>query len=291
MTDSTTTKVLVLGAAGMLGNAVLRVFATSPGYTAEGSARSAAGVRLLPESLRASVHTGVDVENFDALASLLGSVRPQVVVNCIGLVKQLAEACDPLAALPINAMLPHRLSRLCKLVGARLVHVSTDCVFAGTRGRYTEADAPDAQDLYGRSKLLGEVADDAHAITLRTSIIGHELASSHGLVGWFLAQPGPVRGYAKAVFSGFPTVELATLIRDHVLPHPGLSGLYQVSAEPIDKLTLLRLVAAQYGRDTVITPDERVVIDRSLDSTRFRSATGYAPPAWPELVRRMHAFG
>jgi len=291
MTASTSTKVLVLGAAGMLGNAMLRVFAASPGYVVEGSARSAAGVRLLPQDLRVRVHTGVDAENFDALASLFGRVRPQVVVNCIGLVKQLAEADDPLAALPINALLPHRLSRLCALVGARLVHVSTDCVFAGTRGDYTEADAPDAQDLYGRSKLLGEVTDDAHAITLRTSIIGHELASNHGLVGWFLAQKSPVRGYAKAVFSGFPTVELAHIVRDHVLPYPALSGLYQVSAAPIDKLTLLRLVAAQYGRDTMITPDERLIIDRSLDSTRFRNATGYAPPAWPELVRRMHAFG
>ena len=291
MNESTPTKVLVLGATGMLGNAMLRVFAASPGCTAEGSARSASSVRLLPESLRASVHTGVDVENFDALARLLGRVRPQVVINCIGLVKQLAEADDPLAALPINAMLPHRLSRLCALGGARLVHVSTDCVFAGTRGGYTEADSPDAQDLYGRSKLLGEITHAAHAITLRTSIIGHELASAHGLVGWFLAQKGPVRGYAKAVFSGFPTVELATIVRDHVLPHPQLSGLYQVSAAPIDKLTLLRLVAAQYGSDTTITPDERVVIDRSLDSTLFRQATGYVPPAWRELVRRMHAFG
>jgi dTDP-4-dehydrorhamnose reductase len=290
MTDSSPTRVLILGATGMLGNAMLRVFANSPGFTASGSARSAAGVRLLPEAVRGTVHTGVDVENPDALASLLGRVRPQVVVNCIGLVKQLAEADDPLAALPINAMLPHRLSRLCALVGARLVHISTDCVFAGTRGMYTEADAPDAQDLYGRSKLLGEVTGDAHAITLRTSIIGHELASAHGLVGWFLAQSGTVRGYARAVFSGFPTVELAHIVRDHVLPNADLHGLYQVSAAPIDKLSLLRLVAAQYGRSTVITPDERLVIDRSLDSSRFREATGYTPPAWPELVRRMHAF-
>ena len=291
MTNSPPIKVLVLGATGMLGNAMLRLFAGSPGYIAQGSGRSAAGLRLLPEHLRPNVLIGVDVENPDALARLLGQVRPQVVVNCIGLVKQLAEADDPLAALPINAMLPHRLSRLCALLGARLVHISTDCVFAGTRGGYTEADAADAQDLYGRSKLLGEVAQEAHAITLRTSIIGHELASAHGLVGWFLAQPGPVHGYARAVFSGLPTVELATIVRDHVLPRPELCGLYHVSAAPIDKLALLRLVAAQYGRGTEIVPDERVVVDRSLDSTRFRQATGYAPPAWPELVRRMHAFG
>ncbi|MBN8507212.1 MAG: SDR family oxidoreductase [Burkholderiales bacterium] len=285
------TKILVLGATGMLGNAMLRLLDASAGLQVEGSARSPAAVRLLPEALRAQVQVGVDVENPDALMRLFDAVRPQAVINCVGLVKQLAEADDPLAALPLNALLPHRLARLCALVGARLVHISTDCVFAGTRGGYVEDDAPDAQDLYGRSKLLGEVVDAPHAVTLRTSIIGPELSGAHGLVSWFLAQSGPVRGYARAVFSGLPTVELATVVRDHVLPDPALHGLYHVSAAPIDKLALLRLVAAQYGRDTEIRRDERVVIDRSLDSTRFRSTTGYRPPDWPELVRRMHAFG
>jgi dTDP-4-dehydrorhamnose reductase len=290
-TTPTPTRVLVLGATGMLGNAMLRFLADSAGVDVVGSARSAAGVALLRADLRPRVHAGMDVENPDALARLLDGVRPAVVVNCIGLVKQLAEADDPLAALPINAMLPHRLSRLCSLIGARLVHISTDCVFAGTHGRYTEDTAPDAQDLYGRSKLLGEVTADVHAVTLRTSIIGHELASAHGLVGWFLAQQGSVRGYRRAVFSGVPTVELARIVRDHVLPHPALTGLFHVSAAPIDKYTLLQLVAARYARAVEIVPDERVVIDRSLDSTRFRAATGYAPPDWPELIRRMHAFG
>jgi len=290
-TDSAqATRVLVLGATGMLGNAVLRWFADSPGYDVRGSARSAAGVRLLREDLRGRIDTGVDVENPDALARLLDAVRPHAVINCVGLVKQLAEANDPLAALPLNALLPHRLARLCSLVGARLVHVSTDCVFSGSQGNYREADAPDAQDLYGRSKLLGEV-DYPNAVTLRTSIIGHELASAHGLVGWFLAQSGSVRGYRRARFSGLPTVELARVIRDHVLPSPGLRGLYHVSGAPIDKLTLLQLVAAQYDKRIEILADDQVAIDRSLDSSRFRAATGYAPPAWPELVRRMHAFG
>ena len=290
MNASVNPKVLVLGATGMLGNAVLRVFADSVGWDVRGTARSAAGVRLLREDLREKVATGVDVENVDVLAAVLGAERPGVVINCVGLVKQLSDAQDPLAALPVNAMLPHRLARLCALVGARLVHVSTDCVFDGKRGSYSEADAPDAQDVYGRSKLLGEV-DYPHAITLRTSIIGHELASAHGLVGWFLAQQGGVRGFTKAVFSGLPTVELATVIRDHVLPHPALHGLYHVSAQPIDKHALLCLVAREYGRTTPITPDDGLVIDRSLDSSRFRAATGYAAPPWPELVRRMHAFG
>jgi dTDP-4-dehydrorhamnose reductase len=209
----------------------------------------------------------------------------------VGLVKQLAEAEDPLAALPINALLPHRLSRLCSLVGARLVHISTDCVFSGAKGCYREGDMPDAQDLYGRSKLLGEVTGDAHAITLRTSIIGHEIGRAHGLVGWFLEQSGTVNGYRRAIFSGIPTVELACIIRDRVLPNRQLQGLYHVSAAPIDKLSLLQTVASQYRHAVEIIPDDRVNIDRSLDSSRFRNATGYTPPDWPELVRRMHAFG
>jgi dTDP-4-dehydrorhamnose reductase len=274
----------------MLGHAVLRFFAGSRGFDVRGTARSAASVRSLPDDVRARVIVGVDVLDADALVRLFASVRPHVVVNCIGLVKQLAQADDPLSAIPVNALLPHRLAALCELAGARLVHVSTDCVFDGRKGMYTEADPPDALDLYGRSKQLGEVAGP-HAITLRTSIIGHELQGAHGLVGWFLAQQGEVRGYTRAVFSGLPTVELARVIRDHVLPRPELHGLYHVSAAPIAKHDLLQLVAKAYGRETAITPDDRLVIDRSLDSTRFREATGYAPPPWPELVRRMHEFG
>lgn len=290
MTDMHAPRILVLGATGMLGNAMLRFFADSEGYDVVGSARSAGGLRHLREDLRPKVRLGVDVENVDSLAKLLGEVRPDVVINCIGLVKQLADANDPLLALPINAMLPHRLSRLCKLANARLVHVSTDCVFDGRKGLYKEADTPDAVDLYGRSKQLGELHTDSHAITLRTSIIGHELASAHGLVGWFLAQTGPVRGFSKAVFSGLPTVELARVIRDFVLPHPELSGLYHVSADPIDKHSLLTLLAAAYERKTPITADEALVIDRSLDSSRFRAATGYQPPEWRQLVNTMRLF-
>lgn len=282
--------VLVLGAAGMLGNAVLRLFAESHGFSVRGTVRSGASAKLLPTALADRLVVGIDVENLDSLATAFAETRPDVVINCIGLVKQLSAAEDPLQALPINAMLPHRLARLCQMVGARLVHVSTDCVFAGTKGLYTEQDAPDAQDLYGRSKLLGEV-DYPHAITLRTSIIGHELASAHGLVGWFLAQQGAVRGFRRAVFSGLPTVELARVIRDQVLPRPELHGLYHVSADPIDKHTLLCLVRDAYDKAVDITPDDRLVIDRSLDSTRFRQATGFTPKPWPALVQAMRDFG
>lgn len=283
------TKVMVLGATGMLGNAVLRLFAQSAAYETVGSARSSSALKLLPAKLVGHIITGVDVENMDSLISLFTKVRPDVVINCIGLVKQLAEADDPLAAIPINALLPHRLARLCNVAGARLVHMSTDCVFSGAKGMYTEADESDAKDLYGRSKYLGEV-DYPHAITLRTSIIGHELSGAHSLVGWFLAQHGSVRGFRRAIFSGLPTVELARVIRDHVLPHPELHGLYHVSAEPINKFDLLTLIANTYGKTINISVDDKLVIDRSLDSSRFRLATGYQSEPWPELVRRMCEF-
>ena len=290
MTSDKKTKVLVLGASGMLGNAVLRLFAQSDGYSTVGSARSAGVLRVLPPGLRARVICGVDVENVDSLTRLFAATRPAVVINCIGLVKQLVEADDPLAAIPINALLPHRLARLCDVAGARLIHMSTDCVFAGTKGMYREDEPSDAQDLYGRSKYLGEV-DYPNAVTLRTSIIGHELSSAHGLVGWFLAQNGGVKGFTRAIFSGLPTVELARVMRDFVIPRPELRGLYHVSAEPINKHELLKLLVQFYGKSIEITPDDKLNIDRSLDSSRFRSLTGYAPPTWPELVRTMHQFG
>lgn len=282
--------ILVLGASGMLGNAVYRTFATSNGFEVVGTVRGGGTIINLPEGSTGQLLSGVDVEQTDSLVAAFEKARPDVVINCIGLVKQLAAANDPLVTLPINSMLPHRLARLAALVDARLIHVSTDCVFTGTKGNYVESDTPDALDLYGRSKLLGEV-DYPNAVTLRTSIIGTEMNSAHGLVGWFLAQNGAVKGYAKAVFSGLPTAVLAQVMRDHVIPNAELRGVWHVSAEPIDKFSLLNLVAAEYGRDTEIQPDETLVIDRSLDSSRFRDFTGWAPPKWPQLIATMRQFG
>jgi len=282
-------RVLVLGASGMLGNAMLQLFFQSPGYHAFGSVRSSSGLRLLPNELHTNIINGVDVENFDSLTYLFSSVKPDVVINCIGLVKQLAEADDPLAAIPINSLLPHRLARLCEVAGARFVHMSTDCVFSGAKGMYTEADISDAYDLYGRSKFLGEV-DYPNAITLRTSIIGHELGGSRSLVGWFLARQGSTKGFNRAIFSGLPTVEMARIIRDYVIPHPELHGLYHVSAEPINKYDLLQLIAQVYEKDIEIIPDDRLAIDRSLNSDRFKLATGYNSPDWPALINFMREF-
>ncbi len=276
-------RILILGITGMLGSAVYRVLRENAGLDVWGTARSR------PRGMAdEQIITGLDVLDSDALSAVFAQVRPDVVINCVGLIKQLSNANDPLVALPINAMLPHRLARLCGLAGARLVHISTDCVFSGKQGGYRESDVSDAYDLYGKSKYIGEVTDLPYAVTLRTSIIGHELNSNYALVDWFLSQQGPVKGYARAVFSGLPTVELARVIRDYVLPNPALHGLYHVAAEPINKLDLLRLVVRVYGKQIEIQPDDNVVIDRSLNGERFHEATGYRAPAWDSLISTMH---
>lgn len=282
-------KILVLGVTGMLGNAMFRVMSAVPGFEAYGTIRSESGRRHFSGDLAAYLVSGVDVENHDSLVSAFAQTQPDVVINCVGLVKQLADANDPLLAVPINTLLPHRLASLCRAAKARLVHISTDCVFSGARGNYLEDDFPDAYDLYGRSKLLGEV-DYPHAITLRTSIIGHELAGHRSLVGWFLEQKGAVKGYNKAIFSGLPTVELARVVRDVVLPSPHLHGLYHVAADPINKYELLKLVARIYQKDIEIVPDDSLVIDRSLNAERFKRAAGYVAPDWTQLIQSMHAF-
>lgn len=283
-------RIVIVGATGMLGNAVLRYFATKTDHVVFGSVRSERSASLLPEMVRSAIIPGIDVENPESLVRLVDETQPTVLVNCVGLVKQLQSSKDPLSALAINSILPHRLVNLAAAAGARLVHLSTDCVFSGSGGMYKEDDIPDATDLYGRTKLLGEV-DASNAITLRTSIIGHELGSSHSMVCWFLSQQGAATGYRKAIFSGLPTVEIARVIAQHVLPNPALHGLYHLSAEPIDKYTLLQLIAERYKKDIRIDPADSPIIDRSLDSTRFRNATGFEPEPWPELISRMKAFG
>jgi dTDP-4-dehydrorhamnose reductase len=282
-------KILVLGASGMLGNAMVRVLSEKKDWQVYGTTRSESSKRFFSADIANRLIPGIDVEQHDSLMHAFIRVRPDVVINCVGLIKQLADAEDPLQAIPINALLPHRLARLCELSNARLVHMSTDCIFAGDKGGYRESDSSDAKDLYGRSKFLGEVAYP-HTVTLRTSIIGHELQSAHGLVGWFLSQQQRCKGFTRAIFSGLPTVVLAQIVRDVVIPRADLSGVYHVAAQPISKYDLLQLIAEVYGKTIDIEPDEKLVIDRSLNAKHFQMATGYIAPEWPELIKLMHAY-
>jgi dTDP-4-dehydrorhamnose reductase len=280
--------VLILGGAGMLGHKVWQRL--SPRFDARVTLRSGAddyaGLGLFDAE---RVVPGVDASDFARLSATLRELRPDVVVNCVGIIKQLPGAHDAITSITINSLLPHQLAAACAEIGARLIHVSTDCVFSGRKGMYRESDQPDAEDLYGRSKLLGEVTG-AGCLTLRTSIIGRELRATTGLVEWFLSNRGAaVDGYGEAIFSGLTTLALADLIGNVIEHHPRLSGLYQVSTEPIDKLTLLRLINDAYGANVMIRPSSAVRIDRSLDSSRFREATGWQPRPWRELVAEMAA--
>lgn len=282
-------RVLVVGASGMIGSTVLRVLCEKKEWQVYGSVRDGSVKRFFTAAIGEHLIDGIDVEHPDSLVKILDQIQPNVVVNCAGLTKHKPEAEDPLVSIPINTLMPHRLAGLCKLVGARLIHVSTDCVFSGEKGGYTEGDFADARDVYGKSKALGEV-DYPHAITLRTSTIGHELQSKYGLLDWFLSQEGLCKGYTRAVFSGLPTVVFAQVVRDVVIPRTEMAGLYHVAAKSINKFDLLKLIADVYGKTIDIVPDDKLVIDRSLEAKRFQSATGYIAPEWPELIKTMHAY-
>ena len=266
----------------MLGHALCDVLGNSPRHHVIAVTRGPAKLSGAAEHI-----TGINALDADDLGRALSAARPDAVVNAVGLIKQLSAAKDPLQAIPVNSLLPHRLALLCGLAGARLVHISTDCVFTGQKGGYAEDDLTDATDLYGISKRLGEVVDDPNAVTLRTSIIGHEKNSRNGLIEWFVHAGEKVQGFRKVFFSGLPTVVLAQVIADHVLPNTALSGLYHVSAAPIDKLSLLEHVRDIYGLSVRIIPTDTPEMDRSLNSNRFQSATGWRPEPWPELVARM----
>ena len=278
-------KVLVIGGTGMLGHKVVQVL--SPQFDVTCTIRgSFASVEPLGIFSRDSTVENVNVEDIESVAEAIRSSKPDVVINCVGVIKQLPTSKDVIKTLTINAIFPHQLAALAEQLGFRLITVSTDCVFAGTKGNYTEDDPADALDLYGRSKQLGEVIDDRN-LTIRTSIIGREIGTSHSLIEWFLSQKGSVKGFINAIYSGFPTVILSELIGDIISHHQDLVGLYHVSSEPINKYELLMLAKERLNLDVSIEPFADFSIDRSLDSSRFRAATGFEPLPWREMVDRM----
>lgn len=279
-------KVLVIGATGMLGYSIFSNLSELPNLDVYGTVRSINGVEHFFPSTDKLI-PNVDVKDFATLEKAVLDTKPDVVINCIGLIKQHDVSKQHVEAIEINALFPHKIAQLCDSIQARLVHFSTDCVFDGKTGNYLESDLPTATDLYGKSKCLGEVDYGKH-VTLRTSIIGHELKSSVSLIDWFLSQEGSVKGFSKAVFSGLPTVYVAKVLADYVLPNPSLSGLYQLSVDPIDKFSLISKVADVYSKQVEIEKFEDFVMDRSLNSTKFREETGFVAPSWDELVAIMN---
>jgi dTDP-4-dehydrorhamnose reductase len=278
-------RILVLGGSGMLGHALLKTLQARHDVRAT-LHRPVEHYRQWSLFHEGNSFGAVDLRSPAMLVRVLDQFQPEVVVNCAGLVKQREGAKDALANLEINAVAPHRIAGLCRDAGARLIHLSTDCVFSGRKGMYSEKDNADAEDLYGRAKLLGEL-DAPHCLTLRTSFVGRELSHKLGLLEWFLAQSGPIRGYRRAIFSGFTTLEMSRIIEMLLTEFPDASGLYHVSSEPIDKYTLLRLFQDHFRRPVTITSDDSIAIDRSLDSSRFRRSFQYEPPEWPAMVQEL----
>jgi dTDP-4-dehydrorhamnose reductase len=279
-------KILVLGGSGMLGHKLWQ--SLTPRFDTQMSVRRPAAAYahfgIFDES---HILGDVSADEFNTVANAFATVRPEVAVNCIGIVRQNMSAKDSVASITINALFPHRLARLCAESGTRLIHISTDCVFSGHKGNYDENDTPDPEDLYGRSKLLGEVTG-AGCLTIRTSLIGRELKGVQGLVEWFLNQAGGcVRGFQRAVFSGLTTEALSQLLVSVIAEHRDLEGLYHVAADPITKFDLLSLIRETYGLRIEIEPDETLACDRSLNGARFRAATNLVPPAWPEMIAAM----
>jgi dTDP-4-dehydrorhamnose reductase len=278
-------RVLVVGANGMLGGSLFRYLSKLHGFEVLGTVRSLEAKSALNQQGFENTVSGVDITDFQTISSVISDFRPDYVLNCVGVIKQLDASKAPVPSITINSLLPHQLAESCDKFDAKLVHFSTDCVFLGRSGLYNESDTPDAADLYGRSKLLGEVDYGSH-LTLRTSIIGHELGKSVSLVDWFLSQHGAVKGYRKAIFSGMPTVFVAEFLKDHVFGK-NVSGLYHLSVDPIDKNTLLQLINDAYLTGAEITPCDDLVIDRSLNSDALRAITGFKPPPWPQLIQKM----
>lgn len=229
----------------------------------------------------------VNAEDFNSVRDAVKIAQPDVIINCIGIIKQLPTSKNVIQTLTVNSIFPHRLAEVAEDNRARLITVSTDCVFSGKKGNYTEEDLSDAEDVYGKSKNLGEI-DAENCLTLRTSIIGRELETAHSLVEWFLSnRGGKVKGFTKAIYTGFPTIVLADIIADLIINHPDLSGIYHVSSESIDKYRLLCLIRDAYRLDVEIEPFDDFRIDRSLDSSKFRAATGFVPDSWEKMVKKM----
>ncbi len=283
-------KILIIGASGMIGNSLLAFLLKKNNHSIFATIRSSDTFKAPEGSSKYHLFKNIDVENKKDLERVFHKVNPDIVINCVGIVKQSKEMKNTYKVIYLNSLLPHYLQNLCTSHSARFINISTDCVFSGLKGNYLEKDLPDATDLYGRSKYLGEVSC-GNTITLRTSLIGHEYKNTYGLLEWFLSENKFVEGYKKAIFSGLTVIEFAKIVNEYVLPNNKLTGLYHVSADPICKYDLLLLIKNIYGKNIDIVPEnKKMVIDRSINSFSFRKATGFMPKTWSLMIKEMFDF-
>jgi dTDP-4-dehydrorhamnose reductase len=281
--------ILILGGTGMLGHKMHEVLSKEHEVVST-TRRPLSDLPVDPSGFlhKGSVIEGVDASRIEALGRVVADVEPDALINCVGVIKQRDAAHDPIPSISINALLPHQLAELCAARGTRLVHFSTDCVFSGARGDYTEESISDATDLYGRSKFLGEVSDE-QALTIRSSIIGRELDHFGSLVEWFLRQRGEIKGFTHAIYTGVTTSQMSLIVGRLLIEHPQLTGTYQIASDKVSKYELLMMIRGAFGlEDRIqIEPSDELVCDRSLRGDRFLAATGIAVPPWPDMLKEL----
>ena len=279
-------KVFIVGITGMLGSTLLKTLVNNSQLKIYGSSRNSNQINA-HKALNYEHIGGLDILDENKIFNQLSSVKPDTIINCAGVIKQIKSAQNPLDIIPINSLFPHKLEKFCNLKKISLIHISTDCVFSGRKGNYTEIDISDAEDLYGKSKYIGEVYGK-NSLTLRTSIIGHENGTTNSLLEWFLSQNNIIEGYTNAIFSGLTTLELSSIIEKIIINFGDLSGLYQVSSKPISKFDLLTLVKDIYQKDIEIIPSSKIKINRSLNSKKFQNKTGISVPEWTTMIKSMY---
>lgn len=280
-------RILILGISGMLGHKLFNAF-HKDGFEVFGTIRNEEDASFFPNKLHNRILTGINANDFNSVIEAIDKTKPDIIINCIGIIKQLKEASDPLISISVNALFPHQLAEYTKNKNIRIIHMSTDCIFDGKKGFYSENDESNPFDLYSKTKELGELIHYDHALTIRTSMIGPELKVKKSLFEWFKQQIGPIKGYSHAIFSGFPTIEIYSILKNFIIPNKTLKGVYHVSSAPISKFDLLNKINSVFLTKIQIEDDSSFLCDRSLDSKRFQKETNYAPPGWDELILKMY---
>ena len=284
-------RIIILGSSGLVGNTITKFFLNQSKYETFGFVRDLEKISIFEKKYHKNFIYMNNILDFEEFEKILIKSKPKLIINCLGITNKLLKNNFQSIerSLKINALFPHKLHTICTKIDARLIHLSTDCVFSGRRGFYKEDDIPDPLDIYGRSKLLGEL-NYSNSLTIRKSVIGHEFLSSNGLLEWFLNKKESVEGYKNAIFSGLTVLELAKIIDQYIIPNKKLSGIIHVAGNPISKYELLHLISIEYQKKINIIPNESLKIDRSLNSKLFNDKTGYQIKDWKELISTMREF-
>tara|TARA_Y100000766_G_scaffold110909_1_gene94924 strand:+ start:130 stop:1002 length:873 start_codon:yes stop_codon:yes gene_type:complete len=284
-------KIIILGCTGLLGNTITKNFLQNYDYEIYPIIRDFSKIKFFKQEYHKNFVEILNILDLSELEKTITPIKPDIIINCLGLTNKFSNnnAFEIQEFIEINSLFPHKLYQLCMQLNIRLIHFSSDCIFSGKKGAYSETDIPDPIDIYGKSKLLGEL-DYENCITIRKSVIGHELFSKNGLLEWFIDQNEVVQGYKKVIFSGLTALELSRLLAIYIIPSKNLKGIINVTGPSITKYDLLKKIARVYKKSINIIPNESVISNRSLNGSKFSNLSGYQPKSWNELINSMYQF-